>query len=313
MFLPNPNTGVADLLTNLAKYRYNSLQAELRRRFAQGLRFQVNYTFQKTLTDTGGVAQQNFDPLLDINRPELEYQRADYDQAHVFNFNGIYELPFGKGKRFLNEGGALNAILGGWQLTSIVQVSTGAPFSILDTRGTFNRAGRSGRQTANSNLTKDQIKNLVGIYRTPCGVFFIDPSVLNINQTALANGQCGQLALTGGFGSAPFGTTPNPNQVFFPVAPGQTGNLERSFLNGPLYANWDAGLFKNIPLDFIKEGMRFRIRAEAFNVLNRANFFLGNVSGLAAGSSLDINSTNFGRVNSTFGPRIVQFVGRLEF
>lgn len=311
LFLPNPNTGVADLLFNSARFRYVGGQFEFRRRFTQGLQFQANYTFQKTLTDTGGVGQTNFDPVLDVNNVDLEYSRADYDAAHVFNFNGIYELPFGKGKRFLNEGGVVNTIFGGWQFNSIVQLATGAPFSILDPRGTLNRAGRSGRQTANTNLSKDQVKDLVGVFRTPCGVYFINPAVLNINQTNLANGNCS--ALGTGRGAEGIGTTPFAGQVFFNVAPGTTGNMERHFLNGPLYANWDASIIKNIPLDGIKEGMRFQIRGEAFNVLNRANFFVGNESFTPAGSSQDINSSNFGKINSFFQPRIIQFVGRLEF
>lgn len=312
-FLPNPNTGVGDLLNNSAKYRYNGLQAEVRRRFANGLQFQANYTFQKTLTDTGGVGQTNFDPVLDNRNLALEYQRADYDAAHVFNLNALYELPFGKGKHFLNQGGAVDKVLGGWQVTSIVQIATGAPFMILDARGTLNRAGRSGRQTANTNLTKQQVKDLIGIFRTPCGVYFINPTVLNINQSALQAGNCSAAALGTGRGSEGFGIAPFAGQVFFSVPPGQTGNMERNFLNGPLYANWDAGIIKNIPLDFVKEGMRFQIRGEAFNVLNRANFFIGNVSGVPSGTSFTIGSTNFGKVNSTFGSRIVQFVGRLEF
>jgi hypothetical protein len=303
LFLRNPNAGVVDLLNNSAKYRYNSLQAEVRRRFAQGLQFQANYTFQKTLTDTGGVGQTNFDPPLDINRIGLEYQRADYDATHVFNFNGIYELPFGRGKRFLNEGGLLNRVVGGWQVTSIVQISSGAPITIVDPRGTFNRAGRSARQTPNTNLSKDQLKELFGIFRTPCGVFFINPSAININQQALQAGQCSNLG--SGRGAEGFGTTPFAGQVFFNVAPGQTGSLERAFVNGPLYANWDASIIKNIP---ITERVRFQIRGEAFNVLNRANFFVGN-----APTAANINSATFGRVTSTFGSRIVQFVGRLEF
>lgn len=309
LFLPNPNTGVADLLGNSAKLRYNAAQFELRRRFAQGLQFQVNYTFQKALTDTGGVGQTNFDPALDINDLASEYNRADYDATHVFNFNGIYELPFGQGKRFMNTGGAVNTILGGWQVTSIVQIASGAPFSILDPRGTLNRAGRAGRQTANTNLSKDEVKKLIGTFRTPCGIFFINPTVININQTALANGQCG--ALGSGRGAEGIGATPFAGQAFFNVEPGRTGNMERHFLNGPLYVNWDASLFKNIPLGFIKEGMRFQIRGEAFNVLNRANFFVGNES--SGAGNQNIGSVNFGRVTTTFGPRIVQFVGRLEF
>lgn len=295
LFLPNPNTGVADLLTNSAKYRYHALQTEIRRRFAQGLQLQANYTFQKTLTNTGGVGQTNFDPLLDINQPELEYQRADYDATHVFNFNGIWELPFGRGRRFLSGGGLSNTIFGGWEFTSIVRVASGAPFSILDTRGTLNRTGRSARQTANSSLSKDQIRDLIGIFRTPEGVFFIDPAVINPATGRAAEG---------------IGTTPFNGQVFFNVPPGTTGNLERNFLNGPWFINWDAGIIKNFP---ISETVRFQIRAEAFNVLNRANFFIGNVSFTPAGTSFNVNSTAFGRVNTTFDPRIIQFVGRFEF
>lgn len=295
LFLRNPNTGVADLLINSAKYRYHALQAEIRRRFAQGFQLQANYTFQKTLTNTGGVGQTNFDPLLDINQPDLEYQRADYDATHIFNFNGIFELPFGKGRRWLNSDGWVDKVFGGWEFTSIVKVATGAPFSILDTRGTLNRTGRSARQTATSNLNKDEIKDLIGIFRTPEGVFFINPAVINP-----ATGRAAE-----GIGSTPFG-----GQVFFNAPPGTTGNLERNFLNGPLFVNWDAGLIKNFRLT---ESVRFQVRAEAFNVLNRANFFIGNVSFIPDGTSFDINSTNFGRVNSTFDPRIIQFVGRFEF
>ncbi len=294
LFLPNPNTGVADLLTNNSKYRYHALQTEIRRRFAQGLQLQANYTFQKTLTNTGGVGQTNFDPLLDINQPNLEYQRADYDATHVFNFNGIYELPFGKGKRWLNNAGLANQIFGGWEFTSIVRIASGAPFSILDTRGTLNRTNRSARQTANSSLSNEEIKDLIGVFRTPEGVFFINPSVIN----------------TTGRASEGIGTTPFPGQVFFNAPPGTTGTLERNFLNGPWFINWDAGLIKNFP---ITETVRFQIRAEAFNVLNRANFFIGNVSFTPAGTSFNINSTNFGRINTTFDPRIIQFVGRFEF
>ncbi|HEX8115785.1 MAG TPA: hypothetical protein VF521_00810, partial [Pyrinomonadaceae bacterium] len=290
-------------------------QTEFRRRFAQGLQFQANYTFQRAYTDTGGVNQNNFDPVLDIRNQNIEYQIADYNAEHVFNFNGLYELPFGKGKRFFNDGGMANHILGGWQFTSIIQVATGAPITIVDPRGTLNRAGRATRQTPQSNLNNDQIRDLIGIYRTPCGVFWIDPAVLNINQTNLANGNCTALSAgtTGGFGSRPFGTAPASNQVFFPNAPGQFGNIGRTIANGPMYFNWDASLIKNISLDRFREGMRFQIRGEAFNVLNRPNFFIGNVSGVATGTSFNINSTLFGRVGSTFSPRIIQFVGRLEF
>ncbi|HMF55216.1 MAG TPA: carboxypeptidase-like regulatory domain-containing protein, partial [Pyrinomonadaceae bacterium] len=120
-FLPNTSTGVADVLGNSGRYRYNSLQVEVRRRFSQGLLFQANYTFQKTLSDAAGVAQTRVDTLLDLQNPGLEYSRADYDQTHVFNLNLIYELPFGKGKRWLNDNAVVDRILGGWQVTNIIR------------------------------------------------------------------------------------------------------------------------------------------------------------------------------------------------
>jgi hypothetical protein len=302
-FRPNENAGAIDLMGNSGKYRYNGLQIELRRRFSQGLYFQANYTFQKTLTNASGVGQTKFEPNLSNRFPDLEYARADYDQTHVFNFNGIYELPFGRGKRYFSDAGSLlDRIIGGWQFTSIVQITTGAPLTLTDVRGSLNRNGRATRQTPVTNLTKGQVKDLFGIYRTPCGVYFINPVVLNINQNSLAAGICSGAAFGTGRGSEGFGTTPFTNQVFFNAGPGQTGNLERAFINGPMYLNWDASLIKNIR---ISERVRFQLRAEVFNVLNRSNFFLGNTS--------SINSASFGKITSTFDPRIIQFAGRVEF
>ena len=307
-FLPNFRAGAVDLLTNGARYRYHSLQTEIRRRFTNGFHLQANYTFQKTLTNASGVGQTNFEPNLSNLFPQIEYSRADYDSTHVFNLNTIYELPFGRGKRWFSDVGGWDRVVGGWQVTSILQMATGAPITIADPRGTLTR--RNGRQTANTNLTKDEIKDLIGIFRTPCGVFFINPAVIDLNQTALANGQCGSL-LTGGAtgrGSRGFGEATFPGQVFFNVPPGQTGQLERAFINGPFYMNWDASLIKNIR---ITESTRFQLRFEAFNVLNRANFFASQFG------NLNINSTNFGRITSTFtssgAQRVIQFAGRFEF
>lgn len=287
-FLPNPNSGVINLVTSSGRLRYNALQAELRRRFVKDLYFQANYTFQKILTDVAddGISQARVAPFLDNQNPQLDYARASYDTTHIFNFNGIYELPFGRGKRFLNEGGLVNQLFGGWQLTSILQIASGAPLSIIDARGTLNRGGRSANQTANSSLTKDQIKDLLGVRRnSDGGLYYIDPAVI---------------ASTGrganGFGSATF-----PGQVFFNVDPLQTGKLERLFINGPMFWNWDASAIKNFS---ITEGTRFQFRIEAFNLTNSTRF---------GAPTLDVNSVNFGKLTATSGPRIIQLVGRLEF
>lgn len=314
VLLKNPNTGVVDLITNSARLRYNGLQTEIRRRFADGLAFQANYTFQKSLTDAPGTGQTRFEPLIDNDRPDLEYGISDLDTTHVFNLNAIYELPFGKGKRFGTDAGkGLDRLIGGWQVTSIMRWDSGAPFSITDPRGTLNRGGRSGRQTATTNLSKDEVKNLVGIFRTGCGIFYINPAVINIDLAQCANGVIAPRAAgtTAGLGSLGFDPATGPKtfegQVFFNVAPGQTGTMERNFINGPRYFNWDASIIKNVTLS---ERVRFQIRGEVFNVTNGAHFAITNQF-----TQSNINSTTFGRVTgiSGFSPRIIQLAGRLEF
>lgn len=294
-FRPNPNAGVVDFLTNSGRYRYNALQAEIRRRFTKGLTFQANYTFQKILGDVQGDQQTRFDPFLDNNNSSLEYARADYDRTHTININSIYELPFGRGKSFLKGGGLSNSIFGGFQLTTIINISSGVPLSIKDTAGTLNRAARSGRQTAFSNLTTAQIKSLIGLRNVNGVTYFIDPSVIGSNGSATNSNVLGTSQTSFG------------GQVFFRNQPGQTGNLPRNFINGPWYYNVDAGLIKNIAFN---ERVRVQLRAEAFNLFNHTNFNLAENSNI-----FNVSSTTFGQIaaSSTYPPRILQFAFRFEF
>ena len=232
-------------------------------------------------------SQTLVEPFLDNGRPQLEYSRADFDQAHIFKANGVWELPVGKNHRFF--GGAnrfVDAFIGGWQLSPIISLSSGAPISVIDTRGTFNRTGRSGRQTAGSSLTKEQIKDLFKVRITGDGVFYVPANILSSTGRA----------------SEGYGSTPFSGQAFFNIEPGQTGLLERAFINGPWFFNVDASLAKSFRL---WEGARFQLRLEGFNVLNNPNFFVGQFQ--------NINSTQFGRITSTFGSRIIQIGGRIDF
>ncbi len=285
--LPNPAGGTIALLENDAYSRYNALQVEVRRRFSQGLYFQANYTFSKTTTNAIGGDQFYFEPYLDNGRPELDEQRADFDQTHVFNFNGVYQLPFGKGKPFLNSGGIVNAIFGGWELSGIMQWTTGAPVTIVDPRGTFNTGGRSARQTANSSLSIEEIRALTGVFEANGNIYWINPSILGPT----------------GAPSAGFGQTPFAGQVFFNNEPGATGTLPRTLINGPRVFNIDAALLKNFA---ISEQMRLQLRMEAFNILNNVNF--NNIT-----QNTSINATNFGQITTSTAARTLQFAARFEF
>lgn len=313
--LANPNTGAVDLLKNEAKANYNALQVEVRRRFSDGLTFQANYTFQKQLTDAPGTGQTRFEPYIDNASPTYEYGIGDQDTTHVFNLNAIYELPIGKGKYFFtNVNGWVDRLIGGWQLTSIVRISSGAPFTVTDPRGTLNRTARSARQSAITSLTKQEVRQLVGVFRTPCGVFFMNPQVINLDLAKCSLGTiaprvAGTVAGTASLGydpqGLPGGVKSFPGQVFFNVAPGQLGNMEFNFLSGPMYFNWDGSIIKNIP---ITERVRVQLRAEAFNMLNRPHF---GITGQF--TQANINSTSFGRIASAPSSRVIQFVGRVEF
>jgi filamentous hemagglutinin family protein len=305
--------GILDLLGNLGESNYNAFQVELRRRFSQGLFLQANYTFQKTLDDISpgnpGINsedQTRVAAFLDNQNQHLDYGRADFDQTHIFNFNAVYELPFGKGKHFYgNSGRALDRLVGGWQLGGILRINTGTPLTIVDPRGTLNRVGRSANQTALTGLTNDQISKLIGIFRQNGNVYYINPSGRNSD----------------GRGAAAFGQPAFSGEVFFDNGPGQFGNLARSTINGPLFTQLDMSLTKNIKLS---ERMRFQIRADAFNVMNHTNFLTGLLTpGLALGGTgntiLNVNSPTFGQLTqaNTIGGtglnRIIQVAGRFEF
>jgi hypothetical protein len=311
-FNANPNTFVANVLGNGGQFNYNALQAEIRRRYSNGFSFAVNYSFQKILADTTQETQTNVDPFLDNANLRLNYARPDYDRTHTVNANMNWELPFGRGKKWLSGGGVASKVFGGFQMTNIVNLSTGEPTSIRDaSRGTLNRAARSALQPATSSLTPNQIKALIGVFKTPNGIFYIDPKVLQATFNGvtydltqpLPNGvKPTQLTIRG---ASPIGSPTFAGQVFFLNAPGSTGNLPLNFINGPKYVNWNMGFFRNFKMG---ETRNLQLRFETFNVLNRANFLIGEGSNL-----FNVNSTTFGKITSTYDPRIIQFGARFDF
>ena len=316
----NPNIFIDEILTNSGRFRYNALQAEVRRRFNNGISVQANYTFQKTLTDIPVEDQNRQGEVQDNNNPNLNYSRPDYDRTHTFNFNGIYELPFGRGKRFLNGGGWAQHIFGGLQATSVISLVSGPPIGVIDPRSTSTITFQSGRQSATTSLTIPELRKLTGIFNTPNGIYYFDPKILCATATAPGRPtlSCFDLnqQLPAGYtlasvrAASPLGQAPFPGQVFFFNEAGSTGNMQRNALNGMPYFNWDAGFSKNIRLG---ENRRLQFRVEAFNLLNHQVPFFGTTSAYTA-ARLDVNSNSFGRVTQIYNtPRIIQFGARFDF
>jgi hypothetical protein len=279
-FLPaNGNAFVTDYIGSSGWSNYHGLQAEIRRRFTGGWYYQVNYTWSKAFTNAE-QAQAEFAPYLDNTVGDAwEKKRLNQDVHHVIKANGVYELPFGPGKRFFDATGWAGKLLGGWQVSAIGQWRTGRPISFISGRGTLNRSARSGNNTPNTPLTIPQLQAGTGLFFDPKtgAPLLIDPAWIGPDGRA------------------------NPAFFTHPEA-GTVGRLSLTPVDGPGYWNVDTALIKRTRF---RERLGVELRLEAFNVFNHTNFQVPN--------SLNINDTDFGRINTAFDNRILQWSWKFTF
>ena len=279
-FFPNQFAFGTNMMTNYSNANYNALQVDYTKRFSNGLQWQTNYTYSKVMSDSAGDAQARFEAFLDNNNPALERARTPFDLTHSFKFNGFYELPIGRGKKFDISNAVLNKMLGGWGVGGLMTWQSGAPFSVNSGRGTLNRGGRSGVNTATTSLNKSQLDEILTFRQTGNGPFFAAASAIGPDGRAV-----------GPDGAAPFN-----GQVFANPIAGGLGTLQRRMFSGPRFWNTDLTIQKNTN---ITEKQSIEFRAEFFNLTNTPSFFIGDQ---------DINSIQFGRITSTAsGRRIAQF------
>ena len=141
---------VADtnFFSNVGGFRsyYDSLQSTFQRRLSAGLMLRFNYTWSKSLGPRGN--ENGVDGYTN-NNPEYFHLIAkvlrSFDHTHTFNTMATYELPFGAGKRWANQG-FVGKLAGGWQVNSMLTMYTGAPFSVTSSAGSLNAPGNG--QTA---------------------------------------------------------------------------------------------------------------------------------------------------------------------
>jgi hypothetical protein len=134
---PWPTVGTINGEEYAGNSAYNGLQLKMQKDFSHGLALILGYTWSKSIDDTAGSGQNG--DALGASAPQDYYNwqvedrgLSGQDIRNRFVASFIYELPFGKGKAFLNEGGPLNVILGGWQLDGIVTLSSGSPLTALE-------------------------------------------------------------------------------------------------------------------------------------------------------------------------------------
>jgi hypothetical protein len=126
--LPYPSLG-GPITTqgNFENSNYNGLLITLNKRLRNGLSFTANYTWSKALGYTSG----DNDDVQDIHNLRYQYSYTNFDQPQVFNFSGVYDLPVGPGKHFLNNNGLLSRyVIGGWRTAGIWTLASATPVSV---------------------------------------------------------------------------------------------------------------------------------------------------------------------------------------
>ncbi len=113
---------------------YHAGTISIDKRLSRGFSFNANYTLSKSVDDASDPGSTTNEANLpqDVRDRPAEHALSSFDHQHRFIANGIYELPFGKGRRFLNGSGVLPALAGGWRITAIVTMESGAPFTVND-------------------------------------------------------------------------------------------------------------------------------------------------------------------------------------
>lgn len=161
-------TAETRLVTPIGNSTYDGLQTSLERRFSAGLQAGVSYTWSKAI---GICCSENSDGLAAIQLPEyyhLNRSVTNSNTPHNLTINGVWELPFGQGRRWASQRGPLTWLASGWQFNGILSLVSGQPFGVTSSATSLNAPGNSQRA--------DQVKEKVEILgNAGRGESFFDP------------------------------------------------------------------------------------------------------------------------------------------
>jgi hypothetical protein len=301
-----------DYKTSGGTSNYNALQTSLVRTSDKGLTLAAQYTWAHDLGTSGGSNE-----ALTAGNPfdfNYDYGNNNFDVRQNFNLSFLYEMPFGRGKKF---GGDMNrfaeSLLGNWQVGSIINARTGLPIDVRIVRPDTVFVNSAGQVVSSAACT-------AGVCPTAVINTLGGGSSRNVRRPNLVPGV--NPYLNSGLGYL------NP-AAFSTPAPGQFGNLRRNQLVGPGFTQADLTLAKYFP---ITESARLEFRTEIFNIFNHPNFAnppvtLPNALGTGANQlqpnqaySPQIAGSAFGVLNSTVTKTVglgtnrqIQFALKLNF
>jgi hypothetical protein len=273
---------------DLGRSHYNGLQIKAETKSARhGIYALIGYTYSRTYDSgfadgLGSNISAAYFPL--PNWRQLDWALSDINLNNNFTASVIYDLPFGKGKKWGSDWSApVDNLLGNWQVTLIEHITSGFPVAIVDsnTFGVF-------PSTLNGNPISATLLNgnIVELIR-PNQVQGCDPNAGPHTVTEWFNTSC-----------------------FSAPAAGELGNANRAPVIGPDFVNTDFSLIKQFKLPWENMGLNFR--AEFFNLFNHAQFATPNSTSSLA--TPDFAGAGFGSINATVNnPRLVQFGLKLTF
>ncbi|HKV81826.1 MAG TPA: hypothetical protein VJP02_27005, partial [Candidatus Sulfotelmatobacter sp.] len=265
---------------DIQKSHYNGFQAQIHSQIRSGLQLQAAYTVSRAVdpaTGNNGVGDlNNFDNPYNVN---YDNGPSGLDRRQIAFVNFIYDIPFLKD----SSNKLLKSTVGGWQVSGIVTLQTGAPIHISE-GGIHN--------CAQTNSATDP--KCSGAFASLLGTGNISSIIPNADNRPNVNGSVSYPKTAKSWFSS---------SAFSPTVAGTWGNLPFNSIRGPGRQNWNLALFKSF-LFSESRGSRLEFRAELFNTFNHTEF--NDVS-------RTFTNSDFGAVTSAHDPREIQLGLKLYF
>jgi hypothetical protein len=297
-FVTNPQFANVYLIGNNANSTYHALQVEYDKRFSHGFVYQGSYTFSKALGENELGSTQYYDnSYRDPQNRGFDKRIMTFSRTSVFKSNGIYELPFGRGRAMMQKANrVVDGILGGWKAGGILTWTSGVPFTVSAPVSTFTQFTTGQTPDVTGALSKAT----GGLQFNGAGACFFcgfkqipDPSIATLTPSVASR-------------STLFAQVAPNGVVLKNPLPGTLGNLAQTFFTTPNFFDLDVSLTKQFR---ITERFNFEIRTDWLNATNHPDFSNATIDG-------SIDSATFGRYTGAGGAnnnRIIVIGGRLNW